>query len=141
MRALKKAGDDPKYVEAQWDAILDSKEGYLGASFQLVKDHADPPAPLALAMVYDHSLNCGLDGPDGTRALLKKIGDKKPVRRVHEFVKEFTRARMAIKNLNNYASCKANFLNRAKMFETLVECPDLKHCDAAMKKAMAWELK
>jgi hypothetical protein len=127
------------FVRAQIAELL-KPTGYIGGSVKLLRERGfERPSALAVAALFDHSLNCGLTGPDGTIALLKKIP---PGRTEEEFLEAFCKVRLPVAGKNNYASCKQNGENRAKIIRKLLraKCQTLVGCDAAVAAALRYRM-
>lgn len=141
-KKIKSLADDPKWVEAQWRALFaDSYTGYLRETVKAWKSiGVEKPSALAIATVFDASLNQGADGPDGGCVFLKKLGVKGDE---NETLKKYNEWRAKVAGTNDYNSPAINGKNRAGQFEYLrkAKCFSLEKCDKDIEKAIGWTMK
>lgn len=137
---IKSIEDDPLWVLAQFQNLV-TGDGYLAKTMDSWKKIGVPnPSALAIATVFDASLNQGWDGKDGGCTHLIKLG-------VHgdedATLRKYNAWRRSVAGTNNYNSPPANGKNRADMFEELrkQKCHTLINCDKQMQKALGWEMK
>ena len=132
--------NDDKWILAQWRALF-APRGYLRQTVQTWKKvGVAKPSPLAIATVFDASLNMGWDGKDGGCVNLEKLavhGDEDAT------LEKYNAWRAKVAGTNDYNSPPINGKNRAGQYETLrkAKCFSLTGCDVEIKKAIAWEMK
>lgn len=139
--------DDPAWIECQWRELLKAPAGYLHYTMKVLRKR-DLPAPKALtvAMIFDHSLNCGSDGKHSAGKLLEQIPDdiRGPADE-KKLIKQFTRIRRDIIGVPkfDYNSPRSNGEHRADMITDLLDFMDLKGPGAAeaVQKAIGWTMK
>lgn len=145
IKKIDKAADDPAWVHAQWTQLVTKADdgAYLYHTMKAWKDvGVDRPSPLAIATVFDASLNQGYDGKDGGCANLRKLG-------VHgdedATLKKYNAWRAKTACRNAYNDPPANGTNRAHMFEELRKAKAYsltgREAAAAIKKAIHWTMK
>lgn len=140
IKKIKSIGKDPKWIEAQWRCLC-VDGGYIRETMKAFKAIGIPkPSALAIATVFDASLNQGHDGKDGGCVNLKKLGvDGKE----DETLQKYNAWRRKVAGTNDYNSPAVNGQNRADQFEKLRagKCYSLEKCDDQIKKAISWEMK
>jgi hypothetical protein len=132
--------DDPKWIQAQFENLV-TGDGYLAKAVGAWKKvGVEKPSALAIAVVFDTSLNLGYDGPDGGCTHLIKIATKgNEEKTLHDYCKW----KAKVSGKNEYNDPPINGVNRGKMFLKLVEakCFTLKNCDKELQEAMSWTMK
>lgn len=141
-KKIKSLGDEPAWVEAQWRALFAPGEtGYLRQTMKAWKSiGVDAPSPLAIATVFDASLNQGSGGPDGGCVFLTKLG----VRGDEDAtLQKYNAWRAKVAGTKEYNEPAINGKNRAGQFESLRKagCSSLEKCDAEIQRAIGWEMK
>ena len=139
---IKDIQDDPKWIQAQWQQLT-VKDGYIYETMAAFKKIGiDNPSALAIATVFDTSLNQGFDGPDGGCDHLVKLGVKG---NEDKTLKAYNAWRRKVAGTSEYNDPFENGVNRADMYEELRKAKvcDLKGADAtkAIKKAISWNMK
>lgn len=137
---IRSIGEDPKWIEAQWRALF-VDGGYLRETMKAFKSVGiDKPSALAIATVFDASLNQGAEGPDGGCVYLKKLAVRG---NEEETLKKYNQWRRKVAGTNDYNSPAINGQNRADQFEKLraAKCHVLEKCDGEIKKAISWEMR
>lgn len=141
-KKIKSLQNDPAWIEAQWRALFaDGETGYLRETIRAwqavgIKN----PSPLAIATVFDASLNQGSGGPDGGCVFLKKLavkGDEDAT------LKKYNEWRARVAGTKQYNEPAINGKNRGEQFEKLRKagCYSLEGCDKQIKEAIGWEMK
>lgn len=145
IRAIKAAAPDPKWVQAQWQQLVTKADdgAYLYHVMQAWKKAGvETPSALAIATVFDASLNQGYGGRDGGCTNLVKVA-------VHgnedATLKKYNAWRRGVAGTCDYNSPPINGHNRADMFETLREAKAFSltgpAAATAIRKAIRWEMK
>ena len=145
IKKIERVADDPKWVQAQWTQLVTKADdgAYLYHTVKAWRDiGVDDPSPLAVATVFDASLNQGWDGKDGGCANLRKLG----VRGDEDAtLKKYNVWRRKVAPTNDFNSPGPNGRNRADMFEKLREAKAFSlagpEAAAAIKKAIHWTMK
>jgi hypothetical protein len=140
IKAIKKAGEDPKFVYAQWRQLFE-KDGYICETMKAWKKLGiDRPSALAVAVVFDTSLNVGCQGPYGGCKFLVKLGTKG---NEAQTLKDYCAWKTKISGKNAYNDPPSNGHARGQMFADLVEakCFSLVDCDKQLKKALSWKMR
>lgn len=140
VKKIKTLGTDPKWIQAQWHALCE-EGGYIRETIKAWKSIGiDTPSALAIATVFDTSLNQGWDGKDGGCVHLKKLGVKGDE---NETLKKYNAWRRKVAGTNDYNDPEINGKNRADQYEKLrvAKKYSLKDCSEDIKKAIGWEMK
>lgn len=137
--------DDPTWVQAQWEQLVTKADcgAYIYHTVATWKKiGVENPSALAIATVFDASLNQGYDGPDGGCKFLEKLAVKGDENATLE---KYNAWRRKVAGTNDYNSPKSNGENRADMFEHLrkAKCFSLSGpgADLAINKAIRWTMK
>lgn len=144
IKKVESLADDPKWIQAQWKQLVTKADdgAYLFHTVDTWKKLGIQPSALAIATVFDASLNQGSGGKDGGCTNLEKLGVKGDE---DETLKKYNAWRRKVAGTNDYNSPKSNGEHRADMFEELRKAKqfDLKGAEAAkaIKKAISWEMK
>lgn len=139
IRSLK-GSDLDAFIDAQFEALLD-KGGYLYETVHAWKQAGvDAPSILAIATVFDASLNQGHDGKDGGCTNLVKIaeshhGDE------NKILKRFNAWRREVAGSKNYNSCAHNGESRSDMFETLRKRGQFQTRVEDAERVVTWTMK
>lgn len=142
---IKDIGDDPKWIQAQWEQLVTKAESgaYIYHTVQAWKKvGVDNPSALAIATVFDASLNQGFDGKDGGCVNLVKLAVNGNEDKTLE---AYNKWRRTVAGTNDYNSPKSNGENRADMFEKLRKAKVFSlvgpEATKAIKDAISWEMK
>ena len=144
IKKIESLADDPKWVQAQWKQLVTKADdgAYLFHTIDTWKKLGIQPSALAIATVFDASLNQGYNGKDGGCNNLEKLGVKGDEDATLE---KYNKWRRKVAGTNEYNSPKSNGENRADMFEDLRKAKafSLSGSEAAkaIKKAVSWEMK
>lgn len=138
---IKGIGNDPKWIAAQWQCLFAPGEGYMHQTMKTWQDLGiQQPSALAIATVFDTSLNQGWDGPDGGCVYLKKLG-------VHgdenATLEKYNAWRRKVAGTNDYNDPPINGQHRADQYEKLrvAGCFALEDCDDHIAEAISWTMK
>ena len=142
VKKIQSLGSDPKWIEAQWRALF-APGGYLKKTVDTWKKVGVPrPSALAIATVFDCSLNQGHDGPHGGCVWLEKLAVKGDENATLE---KFNAWRRTVAGTNNYNAPPVNGRNRADQFEALrkagVSSLEGPKAMEEIKKAISWVMK
>lgn len=133
--------DDPRWIQAQFTNVV-TGDGYIAKTMEAFKKIGIPrPSALALAVVFDTSLNQGSEGKDGGCTHLVKLATKGNEEKT---MRDYCAWKSKVAGKNEYNDPPSNGRSRGKMFADLVDakCFALnKECDAHIKKAISWEMK
>eukprot|EP01127_Copromyxa_protea_P002141 TRINITY_DN1202_c0_g1_i1.p1 TRINITY_DN1202_c0_g1~~TRINITY_DN1202_c0_g1_i1.p1 ORF type:complete len:242 (-),score=35.15 TRINITY_DN1202_c0_g1_i1:53-778(-) len=137
---IKELAEDPTWRECQWNRLL-APGGYLSKTMEICKSRKlDAPSPLVVAAIFDHSLNCGIAGKDGSESVSKRVPLKlQGPDHEKEFLRAFLKKRQAVTADSKKASNNTNYV---APFSKLLDagCMDLLD-DGLIKKAMQVETK
>lgn len=145
IRKIESLEGDPRWIKAQWQQLVTKADdgAYLYHTLQAWKKIGiDAPSALAIATVFDASLNQGYSGKDGGCTNLERLaisGDENATLEV------YNAWRRKVAGTNDYNNPKSNGENRADMFEKLRKAKHFSLSgDAALraiKQAISWEMK
>lgn len=135
------SGEDlNRFIESQFEALVNT-DGYICETVKAWKHVGiECPSMLAVATVFDTSLNQGFDGKDGGCTNLKKIG-KKHQGDENAILKEFNEWRRRVAGKKNYNSCAHNGHCRSDMYESLRKDEHFKLAVDDVKKVLGWKMK
>jgi hypothetical protein len=136
---IAKIKNDPKWIRAQWQNLV-TGDGYLAKTMEAWKKAGISPSALAIATVFDASLNQGYGGKDGGCVNLTKLavlGDENAT------LRKYNAWRRKVAGTSEYNDPPCNGINRADQFEDLrkAKCFSLTKCDDAIAKALSWVMK
>ena len=144
IQKIKSLRGDSKWIHAQWKQLVTKCDdgAYIYNTVQAWKKVGiEKPSALAIATVFDASLNMGCDGPDGGCKHLVKVavqGNEDAT------LEKYNAWRHNVAGTNDYNSPPINGKNRADMFEQLRKAKvfSLTGSDAtkALKKALSWKM-
>lgn len=140
---IKTLKNDPKWSQAQFQNLV-TGGGYLAQTIKAWKKVGiSTPSALAIATVFDTSLNQGFDDEKyGGCVNIVKLGVKGDEDKT---LGNFNAWRRKVAGTNDFNSPPSNGVNRADMYEELRRGKqfDLKGADAtkAIKKAISWNMK
>lgn len=129
---------DPKWAQAQFQNLV-TGDGYIAQTVKAWKKiGVEAPTPLAIATVFDASLNQGFAGTDGGCVNLVKLRGTED-----DVLKKYNVWRRKVAGTSEYNDPPSNGKNRADQFEILRKagCYSLKKCDKDIQKAISWEMK
>ena len=145
IKKIEQAAHDPEWVQAQWTQLVTKADdgAYIYHTMKAWKEAGvDQPSALAIATVFDASLNQGWGGAYGGCTTLRKLavhGDEDAT------LKKYNAWRRTVAGTHDFNSPPVNGRNRADMFEKLRKAkafsltgPD---AAAAIKKAIRWTMK
>lgn len=139
VKKVESIGDDPRWILAQWQATV-TGDGPIHHTVQGWKSvGVAAPSALAIATIFDASLNQGTDGVHGGVTWLKRLA----VRGNEDAtLREFNKWRRTVAGTNNYNATLSNGRNRADTFEKLrvARCFSLQGCSAAIADAISWRM-
>lgn len=145
IKKIESLADDPLWIQAQWKQLVTKADcgAYLYHTVSSFKKIGiDSPSALAIATVFDASLNQGYDGKDGGCVMLEKLGVKGDENATLE---KYNQWRAKVAGTNDYNSPPINGKNRAKQFEDLRKAKvfTLTGGDALkeIQRAISWEMK
>ena len=139
---IKTLKDDPKWSQAQFQNLV-TGGGYLAQTIKAWKKVGiSTPSALAIATVFDASLNQGFNGEHGGCTHLIKLG-KDGATTENDILKKYNAWRRKVAGTSQYNEPPSNGKNRADQFEDLrkANCFTLKNCDKIINQAIAWEMK
>jgi len=132
--------DFDAFVEAQIEALV-VKNGYIYETVNAWKDvGVSKPSILAIATVFDASLNQGYCGKDGGCVNLKKIG-KKHEGDENKILRDFNTWRREVAARSNYNSCPHNGHSRSDMYEDLRKGGHFHLTVKDVKQVNSWRMK
>ncbi len=127
------------FIEAQFKALV-VKGGYIHETMHgFKKIGIEKPSMLAIATVFDASLNQGHDGKDGGVKNLIKLGEG--VGNENDVLKKYNAWRRDVAGGSNYNSCKHNGHSRSDMFEDLRKDGKFDITCADVCKVNSWKMK
>lgn len=142
---IKDIKDDPKWIKAQWQQLVTKADSgaYIYHTIQTWKKvGVNQPSALAIATVFDASLNQGFDGKDGGCVNLEKLA---VAGNEDKTLEAYNKWRRKVAGTNDYNSPKSNGENRADMFEKLRKAKVFSlegfAATKALKDALSWEMK
>lgn len=139
-RKIQDLQNDSKWIRANWTALC-RDGGYIRETMKAWNAvGVERPSALAIATVFDCSLNQGHDGKDGGCVNLKKLAVKG---NEDETLKNFNAWRRKVAGTNDYNSPPSNGKHRADQYEKLRDgkCYSLLQCRDKIQKAISWEMK
>ena len=137
MKLLSHLGNDPKWIEAQWNRFIDTD---VRPSMNALRQVGiDKPSQLTLAAVIDTSMNQGATGSEGAEALVKRAGHAATEK---DFLKHFLEIRKPIAATHDYNGSRSNANHRCQQFLDLLNMgeTDLQNAQKAVKQVTSWEM-
>lgn len=145
IKKIKSLEGDARWVQAQWQQLVTKSDdgAYIYHTIETFKKIGiQKPSALAIATVFDASLNQGFDGKDGGTVNLEKLA-------VHgnenATLEKYNAWRRKVAGTNDYNSPECNGINRADQFEKLRKAGAFaltgNEAAKAIKDAISWQMK